>query len=533
MYIKYVAIGNKEEAFYTDSLTSGFNIISSDDNNKGKTIVIQSCLYAMGNNPAFPSSFDFKNHYHIVSFIDDGKEITSCRKGDSFIVNYEKKLFLFESVSEYKRFLNKIGLVMPVIYKDGLKKMVDPCLLFELFFVGQDKKNTSTVVNNGQYNKDDFLNMIYSFCGLYGEPNDLDRVNTKKRITELEQEKASIKRINKIFNKKNSKTQFISSYVDNEKIKEKIKVADEIREKIVELSNKRNRLINKRLKNQQTIDEINSLNLSIKTGELVCKNCHSNNIVYESSDRSYSFDITSKDLRNKIILSINEKIEIYNEQIEETSYQINLKQKELQSILKDNDFTFEDLLVVGEKMKESFDADSRLLEIDKEIEQLKNKLVLSVANDSLLKEQKESLLRRIKEEMNTFYKDLDPSGTNVFDLFSKSQSIYSGVEATEFYLSRLYALQKVTNHNYPIIMDYFRDGELSTQKENKVLAKFKELDNQIIFTATLKSEEDGKYQTIPGINNISFSEYTPNKLLNRKYVGKLSEILSSFNIELK
>lgn len=51
MIIKKIAVGNLEEAFIEDSLSKDFNIISSDDNNKGKTIIIQSLMYALGNDP--------------------------------------------------------------------------------------------------------------------------------------------------------------------------------------------------------------------------------------------------------------------------------------------------------------------------------------------------------------------------------------------------------------------------------------------------------------------------------------------------
>ena len=44
MKIRKVAVGNAAEAFIEGNFTNGVNIISSDDNNKGKTIVIQSLL---------------------------------------------------------------------------------------------------------------------------------------------------------------------------------------------------------------------------------------------------------------------------------------------------------------------------------------------------------------------------------------------------------------------------------------------------------------------------------------------------------
>ena len=44
-----MAVGNAEEAYVEQAFSYGVNIIYSDDNNKGKTIVVQSMMYALGN----------------------------------------------------------------------------------------------------------------------------------------------------------------------------------------------------------------------------------------------------------------------------------------------------------------------------------------------------------------------------------------------------------------------------------------------------------------------------------------------------
>lgn len=66
MIIKKIAVGNSKEAFVEDSFTAGLNIISSDDNNKGKTIAMQTMMYAIGNEPTFPTTFDYKNYYYYI-----------------------------------------------------------------------------------------------------------------------------------------------------------------------------------------------------------------------------------------------------------------------------------------------------------------------------------------------------------------------------------------------------------------------------------------------------------------------------------
>ena len=44
MKILKMAIGNREEAYIEQSFSGGLNVIYSDDNNKGKTIVVQSMI---------------------------------------------------------------------------------------------------------------------------------------------------------------------------------------------------------------------------------------------------------------------------------------------------------------------------------------------------------------------------------------------------------------------------------------------------------------------------------------------------------
>ena len=71
MIIRAVYIGNSEEAYINKEFKEGLNIISSDDNNKGKTIVIQAIMYCLGNIPAFPSAFDYENYYFILYIEQD------------------------------------------------------------------------------------------------------------------------------------------------------------------------------------------------------------------------------------------------------------------------------------------------------------------------------------------------------------------------------------------------------------------------------------------------------------------------------
>ena len=62
--------------------------------------------------------------------------------------------------------------------------------------------------------------------------------------------------------------------------------------------------------------------------------CNSTNILYKGTKKdSFSFDVSTTEMRKTIIDSINEKIESYEEEKERYSLEIQRKQELLQNIL--------------------------------------------------------------------------------------------------------------------------------------------------------------------------------------------------------
>lgn len=336
MIIKQIAIGNNIEGFIEDSFSNGFNIILSEDNNKGKTIVIQSILYALGNEPpAFPASFEYKKYIYILQFEEDGKEYWICRKNNEFIIYNNNFLFLAESISEFKRYWDKNIFSLPRIIINNIERIVDPSLLLQLFFVGQDKKSTDNIENRGLYKKIDFYNTIYEIMGLGSiklNQEELDLV--KKRLQTLKEEKSSLIKQHKLLKSKKYSTEFLSSIKDKIAFANKIKQMEEIKEEILNLKKERNKCINRKLNWEKTIKELNSLNRTIEIGELRCMDCNSTNILYKGRKKdSFSFDVSTVEMRKRIIASINEKIESYEEESQRYSFEIQKKQEIFRKIL--------------------------------------------------------------------------------------------------------------------------------------------------------------------------------------------------------
>lgn len=187
MIIKSIFIGNAVEAFIEDKFSEEFNILYSDDNNKGKTIVIQSILYCMGNNPVFPSSFDYEEYYFILTLESDGEFFDICRRKSNFVIKKAQEIYVFDNISEFKNYWNKNIHELPMIVKDSRERLADLELLIQAFFTGQDKKVTHDILNSGWLKKADFYNMLYS---MYGIDNSFD---ANQSIEELKNRKSKLK----------------------------------------------------------------------------------------------------------------------------------------------------------------------------------------------------------------------------------------------------------------------------------------------------------------------------------------------------
>lgn len=533
MIIKKISIGNSKEAFIEKRFSDGFNIISSDDNNKGKTIVIQSILYTLGNEPIFPDSFNYKDYFHIIEIITDKNEsLEICRKKNTFAVLYNENLNTFDSVTEFKYFLNKAIFKLPIISKDGSNKIVDPVLFLQLFFVGQDSKDTSNIFQHGYYNKNDFIEMLASFAGLekYNH-NETDIEGLKNKAKLLKAEKQEIIKQNEIL------TSIIPAAalgsISNNRINfdNKFRKIDNLKNKIISLTNSRNRALSRKIKNEITIKEIRSLNNTLQVGTLKCLDCNSQNIAYTSASNSNTFDISSTQIREQILNSIEEKIRMYEEEIQLISIEMEKYQSELKILLSEEEINIESLFLYKSELVNSSGADLRLSDIEKELEGIKKILESRHEKNEDSENKRNIFFNKIFEKMNTFSKIIDPKNKRVFNnLFSLKQAVYSGVESTEFYLAKLYAIQAETKHNYPIIVDYFRGGELSSSKEKLVIDTFSKISNQKIFTVTLKEQELNKYKKFKKIKNIDYASHVPFKLLNSNDLKNFLKNIEKFSI---
>ena len=303
---------------------------------------------------------------------------------------------------------------------------------------------------------------------------------------------------------------------------------ESITEKISEIKKVRSKSASKRALWNSTLKELNSLNRNIEVGELRCMDCDSTNIAYKGQGKdSYSFDVSTAEMRKHIINSIKEKIANVSEDISRYDAEIEKYQIELNRVMEEEDVTIENIVAFKSGFKSAEEIDNRITELQGELDT--GAKVSEEAN-----KKRQEFFQKFMEDMNAISSVIE--GTtykNYNDIFTKRGVVISGSEETVFYISKLLAIVNAIKHECPIVMDSFRAEDLSTEKENRALHLFLELDKQCILTTTIKKEEKGKYDSFPKINIIDYTEHTTNKLLSPDYNDEFISILGAMNVLLK
>lgn len=116
---------NNKEAKKVE-FSPGKNMITSDGNHYGKSVIMKSLYYTLGAEVFFPNPIKLLNYMTIISFVLDGKEYTVGRLNSMFVV-FKHKTFVnkFHNVAEFGSFLSDL-------------------FEFEIELVGKDAEGTIT-----------------------------------------------------------------------------------------------------------------------------------------------------------------------------------------------------------------------------------------------------------------------------------------------------------------------------------------------------------------------------------------------------
>lgn len=533
MKILKTGCGNAREAFIEDRFADGVNVVFSNDNNKGKTIIFQGLMYALGNDPIFPSGFEYRLYYFYTCIEHDGNVFEFLRKNNTIAVKSGDNVAVLNDTSELKYFVTKNIFPLPYIIKDGFQKLVDLSLFYQLFFVGQDRRNPSNIVNNGYYNKQDFANMVYALSGCLTLTESIEKLKSLR--AELRTCKSDIAVLSKrltFYREHPEIASAVSRTADRENMEKERQEYQALNDVISAMQKKRARLTNRKIKLENLISELNSLNTQLKTGEIRCQDCGSGNITYVNGD--LSFELTNDLVRKNVIKSISDSIVLYAAEIAELQQRISQKQEELNQKIQKTPVPVSDILIYSDTIRTYSEDEKRLSDLHDKQDALEAEIEIEQELQDSNSQMQIQIKSNILASMNAFYKLIDPDGTQVFkDFFATKSMTFSGSEEQEYYFSRTLAIFWNLKHSFPIIMDCFRKGEISTKKESLMIEEYKKTGVQVILSSTLKDEEYSsgtKYYDLDGVNAINYEENPNSHILQSGYCDQFMSIVDSFGI---
>lgn len=532
--IKAVYIGNELESYIQDGFTSGLNIITSAENHVGKTIVMQSMMYALGADAKFPPSFKDKQYLFIIDIDVDGREISILRNRDNFVVKEGDKITPLEGKGAFDEYWCGNISQLPTIIKDGSPVLAGLSLYTQMAFVPQADRTTSNTLG-GYFRKGDFAEMVFALHGLAARQIDGEtEIELKRKRDVLKARERELSRQAAALRKAGDSLAMVSPTADREETLRFVGKLDELKDEILNLKKQRNHAYTRMKKNESVLGELRSLNREVQLGSVVCLNCGSESIGYKMPGSEFVFDVTTPDMRSQILRSVQDCIDAYREEVAELDKEIRAAQRKFNELANSREVTLEDIYAAREDYGTLEDVDGQLTSVRDEIEGIEKRLRDSTQVDKELSEGRKAYKDSLLDTMNRIRRSLneDPDAEEYNDLFTPANSPHMGSEATEFFLARIYSLAIHTNHGMPILIDSFRAEELSTSREERALPYFINLPNQVIFTATLKGQEAGKYSNEPSINNIDYTGYKINKLLSDEDNEAFAAKVKSFGIRL-
>lgn len=535
--VKSAYIGNGTESYIEKRFTDGINVIYSKDNNRGKTILMQGIMFALGASPTFPNGFQFREYLYVVDLNVDGHDVSVLRSKNTFAVLRDNDLRLFESAGSFSDYWSQNIRNLPTIVKKGKALPVELDLYTQIAFVPQDGKS-SAKIQPGHFNKDDFIEMIYALKGLDGrELDDAQAGNLKKRREELKGRVKTLRKQATALNERGTALPMVSAAADSRDTSELIAELEEARKEVSSLRKERSRLLDRLLKCKTTLEELNSLKIDTKEGRLFCFDCGSNHIGYRMADSEALFDVTTPNMRTQIINSLNERILSYESRIDTVEQELRKAQHRLADLLaSDNDFSLADIVACKEDYLDAKEIDAEIETSERELNEIKDKLEANRLVTSGLQKQRHEFIEGTIGKMNYARQYISDNDQSVpyNGLLTTSTNVFSGSDETIYFAAREYALALSLEHGMPLLIDSFRSEDLSTAREDRMIDLFTRLGNQMILTTTVKEEEgDGKYENDGRLHAIDYSNHRAEKLLDPSFNDAFAEKVSLFGILLK
>ena len=475
--------------------SNGINLITSDNNSRGKSVLMKSVYHSLGADCSFDTNIKESNILFEIEFDYGDNAYKVLRYKDSFCTFKNGSLLKYypdgnrNDLSLF--YLDELNMGVFLRARGSQIELSPPAYMFVPYYLDQDRswkeeQYPFKKASSGQYYPAVTNELYFYSLGLYKKEygllkSEIDEISLA--IKNLEKERRIIDENYKTVKEANNAPTVCLSQDELDNYQRTTLAAintllDEQNAKILELNelDKKRTKCQLRIKNNKyAIDRITEDSSTEISMTATCPNCNTkfdvelrasvintyNTVLLENENSSLEEEVAQLDAQIKII---KQEIGIIGEKIEIARKKVSDKQTEYEQY-----FTW---VALSKLNKEQL---SRITEISSEIDDFK----IKKAKKEEIKRQIKKSTEDAKNDFIDFYKkilmqldidDFDPNSIKAFYKLSLSGSQYARSTLSLFF-AFLYTKNKYNPNDFdwPLVIDSPREGEQDNMNSSKIL----------------------------------------------------------------
>lgn len=532
----------------------GINVITSKDNQLGKSTIMKSLYYCLGGEVFFSDRLNLKTKIHFLEINVKNDSYLFIRNGKNIVVKHREKVYKFSNMTELSNFLSELFEFKIMLESRGGEYVVAPPVFnFLPYYVDQDRGWTPELSSFDKL--DQFIKnkrKFYSYYHLSILNEEFGQIQAQKKELEIHKDKLNdnIKNSRSLLNYIETTLTTYEREINLDSIKLEYETTlSKYKKYSYDLNNLRKYLLNlneevykidniiKGIDNTQSGHEKTLKKLKKSLG-IECPQCHT---LFEVQSKDiFKINYNIVDLNSSKIDLINLKREITDKKQKVEGEYSTLKDKldEIEREKLKSKYTFDEVLKFKGMEETKQKLTSEYIENNDELNQVKSEIVLinrklkgwdydiSEAN-SLYKEMLEYNLYLFNAEENKL-----PDKIEIDHKLSSSGSGQVRVNLARVYSFLQLKEKKNREHiRLPLLIDSPKGAEQSEDNSKLVLSLITEkmeLPNQII-VATIDFESFYDVDS-HNVNLISLNNPRYGVLSNEDYITNQLEIDRYFHV---
>lgn len=539
------------------SFVDGINLITSDSNSRGKSVLMKSIYHSLGADSFFDTNIRQNNILFEIEFEYNGIVYRILRYQDSFCAFKNGSLLKYYPAGDRAElsyfYLNELGMAVFLRSRKSLMEISPPAYMFIPFYLDQDRswkdgQYPFSRSSMSQYLTTSMNELYYYSLGLYRKEygllkKEIDEITEKVKYLENKREKLDtnyrmVKELNKVSHINLSKEE-IDNYQRTtiNSINQLLLHQNSLILELDDLDKKKIECCIKIKNNKYAISKISNNSNDIST-VVTCPNCNN------------KFDIKLRasviNTYNSVLLE-NENISL-EEEINQISQQIELKKILISKVSEQ----IEDMRKKTKERTNKYEQYFTWLALSKLCDnQLKQVGDLSLEIERLqkIKNEKSEIKKRIKQSTSDAnalfvyrYKsilnvldidDFDPNTIKAFYKLSLSGSQYAR-STLAFFFAFLYTKNEYNpnDYNWPLVIDSPREGEQDNMNSSKILDFIirQNISNHQCIVASVNACDYLTEEQLKTINVVKLDNEKNKVMLEEEYdEGQIKEKLSFFS----